>query len=403
MIPVRQWVLGRNLLKGYLSVLVAPPGVGKSTLGIAQAVAIITGKEITGQAVHRQGKVWIYNNEDDTDELKRRLAAVLQHNNIPFSDIRGQLALNSGADRPLLVAKTLADGTVMRLPDVESCIDHINRHSITTFIVDPFIETHECEENSNQQIKRVGQMFRDIARRANCAVLLVHHTAKPQQGSSEGHAGNMNTARGASALIGVSRVIETLFGMSKKDAERHNIRENLRHLYVRLDDAKANLSLASPEAKWFKRVGVVIANTDEVGVLEPVTLDDRLLHSISDQDDTNHTIIASLAAQVKEDVLTLNAAAIRLAWGGSARFVEYRQQDDKGHQRASKTLRNMIENACRANKVIVTGTEACGFVIDNTVRPVVIKRFSRPAEASDLAAQPPDFPDTDDMEDSHDF
>ena len=211
------------------------------------------------------------------------------------------------------------------------------------------------------------------------------------------------TARGASALIGVSRVIETLFGMSKKDAERHNIRENLRHLYVRLDDAKANLSLASPEAKWFKRIGVVIANTDEVGVLEPVTLDDRLLHSISDQDDTNHTIIASLAAQVKEDVLTLNAAAIRLAWGGSARFVEYRQQDDKGHQRASKTLRNMIENACRANKVIVTGTEACGFVIDNTVRPVVIKRFSRPAEASDLAAQPPDFPDTDDMEDDHDF
>lgn len=400
MIPVRQWVLGRSLLKGYLSVLVAPPGVGKSTLGIAQAIAIITGKEITGQPVHRRGKVWIYNNEDDTDELKRRIAAVLQHNDIAFADIRGQLALNSGADRPLLVAKTLADGTVIRLPDVEACIDHIQKHEIAVFIVDPFIETHECEENSNQQIKRVGQMFRDIARRANCAVLLVHHTAKPPQGSSEGHAGNMNTARGASALIGVSRVIETLFGMSKKDAERHGIRENLRHLYVRLDDAKANLSLASPEAKWFKRVGVVIANTDEVGVLEPATMADPVMQAATSAD-LYHDIICALLAQVKEETLSLNAAAIRLAWCGHASFSKYRVTTPEGKQKAGTTLRNLIEAACRANIVIVTGPDAAGFLIEDGVRPVTLRRFSRPAAPADLAAAPPEF--TDDMEEENEF
>lgn len=400
MIPVRQWVLGRSLLKGYLSVLVAPPGVGKSTLCLAQAVAIITGKPITGQPVHRQGKVWIYNNEDDTDELKRRLAAVLQHNNIPFSDIRGQLALNSGADRPLVVARTLADGTVVRLPDVEACIEHIQRHQISVLIVDPFIETHECEENSNQQIKLVGQMFREIARRTNCAVLLVHHTAKPPQGSSEGHAGNMNTARGASALIGVSRVIETLFGMSKRDAERHSIRENLRHLYIRLDDAKANLSLASPEAKWFKRVGVVIANTDEVGVLEPVELADAVLTATT-SDDIYHEIICALLAQVKEETITLNAAAIRLAWSGHASFSKYRVTTPEGKQKASTTLRNLIEAACRTSIVIVTGEEAAGFMIAEGVRPVTLRRFSRPAAPADLASAPPEF--TDDMEEENEF
>lgn len=391
LLPTRQWILGRTLLKSHLSVLVAPPGVGKSTLVIAQAVSIITGKNLTGQDVHKQGKVWVYNNEDDADELKRRLSAVLQHYEIPFSDVKGQLALNSGADRPLLLAKKMADGSIIRMPDVDACIAHINKHNITALIVDPFIETHECDENSNQDIKRVGQMFRDIARQANCAVLLVHHTAKPPQGSSEGHAGNMNTARGATALLGVARIITTLFGMSKKDAERYGIHDNIRHFYVRLDDAKANLSLASPEAKWYKRVGVVIANTDEVGVLEYVTLEDSMIKAVAAQEDISHSIIATLLKHIKEEVISLNQAVIRLAWCGHESFKEYRQTDEKGYQRASKSLRLMVEAACRANITIVTGTHAEGFVLDTSVRPATLKRFSRPVEAEDIAAQPPEF------------
>ena len=32
-----------------------------------------------------------------------------------------------------------------------------------------------------------------------------------------------------------------------------------RHLYLRLDDAKANLGLLNPNPSWFRRVGVEIA------------------------------------------------------------------------------------------------------------------------------------------------
>jgi hypothetical protein len=116
MLPRRRWLLGRALLRGNLTLKIAPPGVGKSTLGIEQAVAIVTGRPITEQDVHEQTKVWIYNNEDDADELKRRLAAVLQHWDIPLDEVKGRLALNSGADRPLLVAKLDRAGTVIRMP-----------------------------------------------------------------------------------------------------------------------------------------------------------------------------------------------------------------------------------------------------------------------------------------------
>ena len=104
---------------------------------------------------------------------------------------------------------------VIRQPDVDACIARIREHDIGLFVVDPFVETHDVNENSNEQIKAVASMFRDVARAGNCSVLLVHHTAKPPQGMSDGHAGNMNTARGASALVGVARVVQTLFGMSE--------------------------------------------------------------------------------------------------------------------------------------------------------------------------------------------
>jgi AAA domain len=244
MLPRRRWLLEGTLLRSNVTVEVAPPGAGKSTLGIEQAVAIVTGRAITGHEVHEQTKVWIYNNDDDGDELKRRFAAVLQHWAIPFAKIGGRLALNSGADRPLLVARVDRAGNVTRLPDVGACIEHIRAHGIGVFIVDPFVETHEVSENSNEQIKAVAAMFREIARRGECAVMLVHHTAKPPQGASDGHAGNLNTARGASALVGVARIVQTLFSMSPKDAERYGVAEEERHLYVRLDDAKANVSPA---------------------------------------------------------------------------------------------------------------------------------------------------------------
>jgi AAA domain len=374
---------------GNLTLKIAPPGVGKSTLGIEQAVAIVTGRPITGQEVHEQTKVWIYNNEDDAEELKRRLAAVLQHWDIPLDEVRGRLALNSGADRPLLVAKVDRAGAVIRMPDVDACIEHIRAHQIGAFIVDPFVETHEVTENSNEQIKAVAVMFREIARAGNCAVMLVHHTAKPPQGSSDGHAGNLNTSRGASALAGVARIVQTLFSMSARDAEQHGVDEDERHLFVRLDDAKANLGLISGRASWFRRVGVTIANGDEVGVLVPDEL--QQVEKSARFDEFHRTIIACLLARVLEPEITLNAAAKLLAWSEDERFWKYRETDSKSTHRATKPFRKMILDACQTGISIVGGATAQGFTCDQGLRPLTLRRFERRVSDTTLAASEPEF------------
>lgn len=389
MLPRRKWVLGRTLLLDYLTMLVSPPGVGKTTLVLAAAVSICTGRNLTGYEVYEQGKVWLHNNEDDGDELKRRLAAVLQHFDVPLDEVKNRLVMSSGADRPIIVARKDHNNNVVRQPDVNACIAFIKTHNIKAFIIDPFVETHTVDENSNEQIKDVAALYRDIARQANCAVLLVHHTSKPPQGQSDGHAGNMNTARGASSMLGVARIVQTLYGMSAKDAERHGLKEEERHLYVRLDDAKANLSLASSDAKWFQRVGIVIGNGDEVGILSPVTLEAQNAPDQRKKEELT-TLIAHLLECTKDTAQTLNSAAIILAWSDYEQFHKYRQTDKDGYHRATRPLRDLIRKACQAKITVTTDKGVEGFTLRDQT-PATLLRFCTSHTASphnDTLSQP---------------
>ena len=270
MIPRRRWLVGSFAIRGHLTVLVAPPGAGKSTLGIALAVAGVTGRgEIVGETVHETIKAWVWNNEDDRNELRRRLAAIMQQWNVAPADLRGKLGLNSGSERPLVIAKATKDGAVVRLPDIEAIIERVQAEGIGLLIVDPFVETHEVDENNNAQIKAVAAMWREVARRGDCAVVIVHHTGKPPSASPDAWTGSLSASRGASSLGGVARIMRTLFAMSQSDADKFGLDADERRLWVRLDDAKANLSLASGSARWFKRVSIIIANGEEVGALVP--------------------------------------------------------------------------------------------------------------------------------------
>lgn len=274
-LPPRQWVLGHYLLKGQVTTLVAPGGVGKSTLTLAWAASIATQQNLAAAAPHERGKVWVINNEDDETELYRRFAAVQQHYGIDWKDLSERLILSGRGDRKFRVATRNAGRVLSASKHVEQAISFIRAYHISTLIIDPMVGTHDGQENDNAEMEIVMDCYRRIAREGGCSVCVVHHTSKPQGGSSEGFAGNANASRGATAVINAARVSLTLFDMSEKDAERFGIPEQSRNRYARLDDAKANLSLRSGVMNWFYRETVRLSNGDEVGVLRPITLGDR--------------------------------------------------------------------------------------------------------------------------------
>jgi hypothetical protein len=270
-IPPRDWIIPGLFLRRHLSVLVAPPGSGKSLLTLQLAIAIATGRSWGGWKVRAAKKVLVVNAEDDTDEMRRRLFAAALEMKIKQPELEGRLFL---ADAPESIVIARADNktkTVVRTPLLEELVHTVKGNDIGCVIVDPFAETFEGDENSNSEIKWAGILWREVARRTDSSVMLVHHTKK----YAGAMAGDADASRGGGALIGTARILSTLFAMTEEEAATLNITPEDRTKYVRFDDAKANLSLITGQAKWFEKKGVTLNNGtglvpgDEVGVLAP--------------------------------------------------------------------------------------------------------------------------------------
>jgi hypothetical protein len=269
-LPTRNWSIVGLLLKGSLSVLVGPPGAGKSLLALQGAIAVALGIPWAGWAPRKADKVLVINAEDDIIEMERRISCACEVMGVDTAELAGRLFL-AEVPKSIVVAKWDPKlKTVVRQPLIEELVVTIETIGIGLVVADPFAETFEGDENSNSEVKWAAMLWREVARRTACALWLIHHTRK--------YAGNMageaDASRGASALIGTARVVSTLFTMTKDEAGVMNVGDDKRVDYVRFDDAKANYSRPD-EARWFEKKTINVGNgdrlgpSDEVGVLVP--------------------------------------------------------------------------------------------------------------------------------------
>ena len=270
-IEPRAWIIPGLLIRKHLSVLVAPPGSGKSLLTCQQAIALGAGMNWGGWVARGKNRVLLVNAEDDTPEMQRRLWASADAMGVDHKTLAGQVML-CDAPENIVVAKTDAKTrAVVRTPLVEELIATITANAIDVIVVDPFAETFEGDENNNSEVKWAGIAWREIARRTGASVYLVHHTKK----YASGMAGEADASRGGGSLIGTARIVSTLFAMTEDEAASMGVPPDERTHFVRFDDAKANMSLVTGVAKWFRKHSVTLPNAtpftpgDEVGVLLP--------------------------------------------------------------------------------------------------------------------------------------
>ncbi|MGY3358835.1 hypothetical protein ACVWZK_005498 [Bradyrhizobium sp. GM0.4] len=253
-LPVRDVLYGRHLVRGYVSGLVGIPGGGKSTVSMTETFARVSGKPLMGTRVRSPLRCWNINLEDPREEIERRAQATCLHFGLTEDDIGDRLYLDSGRDQPVVVARTLAGGTQIVEPVVESIIAEIRAREIDVLTIDPFVSSHEVPENDNGAIDIVlKRVWGQVAERGGCAVELVHHLRKIGEDEP-----TVDAARGASAFSGALRAIRVLAVMTKAEAERAGVDNPYR--YFRTFSGKLNMAPREDKSEWHFLESVDLGN-----------------------------------------------------------------------------------------------------------------------------------------------
>ena len=268
LIPERPWVFGRWLLRGTVTAVVAPGGVGKSSLMATMILSLTTGQPLLGVQVWGEAKrTWYWNLEDDRDELERQLQAAALLHRVARDDCGDRLFLDSGLEgAELCIAEDSPAGCRIRTPVVEALATELVDRKIDVLIVDPFVSSHSIGENDNGAVDAVVKQWAKLAKRANCAIVLVHHTRK-----LSGQKVTAEAARGAVALTAAARVTLVLNRMDEQEGSRLGIDDDdeRRRLFTVQDD-KHNRAPAE-KARWYRMASVELGNGaaggDSVGVV----------------------------------------------------------------------------------------------------------------------------------------
>jgi RecA-family ATPase len=188
-IPLRDWIYGKTLLRGIVSMTIASGAVGKTFLKIVEALALATGRPLLGLDVPKPSRVWLFNLEDDLIELRRRVTAAMMYYKIKLEDIGDRLLVDG--EKSLVITKTdHKNGTVINEPVVGALIESIQAREIDVLIVDPFVSSHDAPENDNGAMDKVmKQGWIPIAREGGCSVNLCHHTTKVDAGTATAMSG----------------------------------------------------------------------------------------------------------------------------------------------------------------------------------------------------------------------
>lgn len=280
--PPRPWLYGVELLAGELSALFAPGGAAKTSLNTSIAVALASGQRLLHDDVPKPRKVMLWSGEEDQVEMERRLLATMKHFGISADDVSGRLYVQTSDTRPLNIAFEAAPvvdrhtGEKAKLKvneeDVSALVRDMQREEIDVLIVDPYVATHQLNENDATHVNLINGAFRDIARRTGAAVCLTHHVHK--SALREGDKGDpADAARGSTSFVNSVRIARALRVMSLNDAQSYKV-ENLND-YVEVIDAKANYA-AKVERRWLRKVSVDLGNGtpeypkgDQIGVVVP--------------------------------------------------------------------------------------------------------------------------------------
>jgi len=206
-------VIVETILHADVSVVVAPGGVGKTTLMLWECVHIILGRPLYGYAVVTPGPVLIISAEDSREQIIARTRAIcmgLGLNADEVTKIRQHLFIEYVGGSSFRLCKIGSD-VVETSDNVGMIVDHYAGKNLSMLVIDPAVSFGVGESRVNDAEQGLIVAARRLRDALGCCVRLIHHTGKTTDRDDQ-YAG-----RGGSTMPDGARMVTVLQPLDAND------------------------------------------------------------------------------------------------------------------------------------------------------------------------------------------
>lgn len=162
----RRWLIEGLWTAQGVGILGGNPKGGKTFLGLDIAVSVATGTPCLGSfRVCESGPSLVYLAEDSLQSVRQRVAALARHRRLALSQI----------DLHVITASSLR---LDRPDDRRRLFEAVETLRPRVLLLDPLVRLHRLDENESRAVSGLLAHLREIQRRWDVAVVLVHHSRK---------------------------------------------------------------------------------------------------------------------------------------------------------------------------------------------------------------------------------
>jgi DNA polymerase len=259
----RRWLYGTYLMRGQVTIIAAPGGVGKTALttGIATEIAtsvVLMDDKIWGDNL----KVLSISGEDDKEEITRRMWAFARAHVDKITEQPPDrfYAIGVEDDRVQHMSflrtnernKSTLDNTGFAI--LESALDALRPDVL---MLDPLVAfCSGGNMNDNAVMAQVMRRLKSLAIKFDCAILIVHHNKKG------GERDDQESISGAASIVNLARCALMPIPMTTEEATKLGVLPSERHRYFRLVNAKPNFTPKSEDSPWYRLHSIELPNPE---------------------------------------------------------------------------------------------------------------------------------------------
>ena len=259
-VPPRDWLVPELLPHRSVTMLSGDGGVGKSLLALQLAVAVAAGKDWIG-TIPERGPVVYVSAEDEREEIHRRLAAITEGLEVPFSAL-DDLRIVPLAGRDAVMGTPNPTNGITGTTLWKSLVAEVDQILPRLLILDNLADVFAGNENSRPGARQFIGLLRRLAIKTELAVLLLAHPSLTGINSGSGSSGS--TAWNNS-------VRSRLYLQSPKDSRGEQADQDLRILSAK----KANYSGGNGEIRLRWSKGRFVLDGPGVGGLDRRVAEER--------------------------------------------------------------------------------------------------------------------------------